>query len=66
MGFEPTKPVWGLHDFQSLFKALKFVDIHSVSLANILVATAEIDILIILVSGIYVIAVVVLPSSEVV
>ena len=52
-----------LHDFQLLFKALKFVDIHRVSLAHIFVATARIDILTILVSGIYVTAVVVFQSS---
>ena len=34
-----------LHDFQLLFKTLKFVDIYRVSLAHIFVATAEIAIL---------------------
>ncbi len=55
-----------LHDFQLLFKALKFVGIHRVLPSHIFVATAEIDILIILVSGIYVTATVVFPSSKVV
>ena len=55
-----------LHDFQLLFKVLKLVDIHRVLSTNILVTTARINILIILVSGIYVIIVVVFPSSEVV
>ena len=66
MGFEPTKPVWGLHDSQQLFKVLKSVDIHRVLSPNILVATARIAILNILVSGIYVTTVVVFPSSKVV
>ena len=64
MGFEPTKPVWGLHDFQEDSESPKFVDIHRVSPSHILVATAEIDILTILVSGIYVTATVVFPSSR--
>ena len=55
-----------LHDFQEDSVSPKFVDIHRVSLAHIFVATAEIDILFILVSGIYVTTVVVFPSSEVV
>ncbi len=55
-----------LHDFQLLFKALKFVDIHRVLSPNILVATAKINILIILVSVIYATTIVVFPSSEVV
>ena len=66
MGFEPTKPVWGLHDFQQLFKVLKFVDIHRILTNDILVTTARIDILSILVSGIYVTAVVVFPLPQVV
>ena len=53
-----------LHDFQLLIKSLKFVDIHRALSSNILVTTAENDILIILVSGIYVTTTVVFPSSE--
>ena len=44
MGFEPTKPVWGLHDFQEDSGSPKVVDIHRVSTYHILVAPAEIDI----------------------
>ena len=55
-----------LHDFQEDSESPEFVDIHRVLRTNILVATAEIDILIILVSDIYVTATVVFPSSEVV
>ena len=55
-----------LHDFQEDSVSPKVVDIHRVSPSHILVATAEIDILIILVSGIYVTAIVVFPSSKVV
>ena len=66
MGFEPTKPVWGLHDFQEDSESSKVVDIHRISHPHILVTTAEIDILILLVSGIYVTATVVFPSSAIV
>ena len=55
-----------LHDFQEDYESPKFVDIHRVSLAHIFVATARIDILIILISDIYVTVVVVFPSSKVV
>lgn len=64
MGFEPTKPVWGLHDFQEDSGSPKVVDIHRVSPSRIFIATAEIDILTTLVLGIYVTAVVVFWSSE--
>ena len=55
-----------LHDFQEDSGSPEFVDLHRVSHSHILVATARTDILIILVSGIYVTAVVVFPSSKVV
>ena len=55
-----------LHDFQEDSGSQKVVDIHRVSPSHILVATARIDILTILVSGIYVTAVVVFPSSNIV
>ena len=55
-----------LHDFQEDSGSPKVVDIHRVLHSHILVATAEIAILNILVSSIYITAVVVFPSSEVV
>ena len=55
-----------LHDFQEDSESPKIVDMHRISCSHILVATAEIDILILLVSGIFVTATVVFPSSQVV
>ena len=55
-----------LHDFQEDSGSPKVVDIHRFSHSHIFVATAEIDILTTLVSGIYVTAVVVFPSSNIV
>ena len=53
-----------LHDFQEDSGSLKIVDIHRISPTHILVVTVKNDILIILISGIYVTAVVVFPSSK--
>ena len=55
-----------LHDFQEDSRSPEVVDIHRISHPDILVTTAENDILTILVSDIYVTAVVVFPSAKVV